>query len=151
MTKNYSSSRTLKVDWSRFHKDVGTLSEILAKKGPFERLVAITRGGLGPATLLAQMLDIKMVDTICISSYDDKIQRAGVPVLHKGLEGDGAGWLVVDDLADSGRTLASVRQMLPKAHIATVYGKPEGSPMVDSLAVPVEQSVWLIFPWDEMP
>jgi xanthine phosphoribosyltransferase len=67
----------------------------------------------------------------------------------KDVAGDGTGCLVVDDLADTGNTIRAVREMLPKAHVATVYAKPEGAPMVDTMAVAVEQSVWLVFPWDE--
>lgn len=149
MTHDYSSSRLLKIDWLTFQRDVTILAEKLAPLGPFERIIAIARGGLVPAALLARILDLRLVDTICLSSYDDKVQRSGDPLLLKGIEGDGAGWLVVDDLADSGKTLRVVRRMLPKAHVAAIYAKPEGAPEVDSLAVPVEQSVWLVFPWDE--
>jgi xanthine phosphoribosyltransferase len=39
--------------------------------------------------------------------------------------------------------------MLPKAHFATVYAKPLGAPLVDSVAVTVAQSEWLVFPWDQ--
>ena len=98
------------------------------------------------------MLEQRLVETICISSYDDKTQRDGKPVLLKSIDHEiangGEGWLVVDDLADSGKTLVAVREILPKAHIATVYAKPRGAPMVDTLAVTVNQGVWLVFPWD---
>jgi xanthine phosphoribosyltransferase len=149
MTYDYSTNQTLTIDWLTFHRDVTLLADALRPLGPFERIVAIARGGLVPAALLARMLDQRFVDTVCLSSYDDKVQRTDEPLLLKSIEGDGAGWLVVDDLADSGRTLKMVRRMLPKAHIATVYAKPEGAPQVDTLAVAVEQSIWLVFPWDQ--
>jgi xanthine phosphoribosyltransferase len=151
MTQDYSHSKTHRIDWPSFHRDVALLAENLAGKGPFTRIVAVARGGLAPAALLSRMLDLRLVDTLCIASYDEKIQRSGEPVLLKGVEaeGGGAGWLVVDDMADSGKTLKAVRRLLPKAHIATVYAKPLGAPLVDTLAVTVEQSLWLVFPWDE--
>ena len=40
-------------------------------------IVAITRGGLVPAHIIARELDIRIIDTVCISSYDDQSQRAG--------------------------------------------------------------------------
>ena len=43
-----------------------------------------------------------MIDTICVSSYDEQHQRE--PRILKGIEGSGAGWLIVDDLVDTGQT-----------------------------------------------
>ena len=62
--------------------------------------------------------------------------------------GDGDGILVVDDLVDSGRTLELIREMYPKAHMATVYAKPKGKPMVNSYVTEVSQDTWIYFPWD---
>jgi xanthine phosphoribosyltransferase len=90
-----------------------------------------------------------LVDTLCVSSYDDRVQRPGEPELLKGVEGDGEGWLVVDDLVDSGATLRLVRDMLPKAYFATVYAKPKGKALVDTTAIVVDQHLWLVFPWDQ--
>jgi xanthine phosphoribosyltransferase len=151
MSQDYTHSRTHHIDWPSLHRDVALLAGNLAAAGPFRRIVAIARGGLVPAALLSRLLGLHFVDTVCISSYDEKLQREGDPVLLKGIESEdgGAGWLVVDDLADSGNTLKMVRRLLPKAHIATVYAKPKGAPMVDTVAVTVEQSVWLVFPWDQ--
>jgi len=151
MSQDYTHSRTHQIDWPSLHRDVALLAQNLESSGPFTRIVAIARGGLVPAALLSRLLNLHLVDTVCISSYDDKLQREGEPVLLKGIEGDGAGWLVVDDLADSGNTLRMVRKLLPNAHIATVYAKPKGAPMVDTVAVTVDQSVWLVFPWDQDP
>ena len=64
------------------------------------------------------------------------------------LMGDGEGILVVDDLVDSGRTLELIREMYPKAHLATVYAKPKGKPMVASYVTEVSQDTWIFFPWD---
>jgi xanthine phosphoribosyltransferase len=64
---------------------------------------------------------------------------------------DGAGWLIVDDLVDTGVTAKVVREMLPKAHFATVYAKPAGRPMVDTYITEVSQDTWILFPWDQEP
>jgi len=60
----------------------------------------------------------------------------------------GLGVLVIDDLVDSGKTLEVVRDLLPKAHYATVYAKPKGRPMVDTFITEVSQDTWIFFPWD---
>ena len=69
----------------------------------------------------------------------------------KGVAGDGAGWLIIDDLVDTGRTAKAVRDMLPKAHFATVYAKPAGRPLVDTYITEVSQDTWILFPWDIEP
>ena len=56
--------------------------------------------------------------------------------------------LIVDDLVDTGRTAAIVRGMLPRAHFATVYAKPQGRPLVDTFVTEVSQDTWIYFPWD---
>ena len=56
--------------------------------------------------------------------------------------------LIVDDLVDTGQTARVVREMLPKAHFATVYAKPEGRPQVDTFVTEVSQDTWIFFPWD---
>jgi len=41
-----------------------------------------------------------------------------------------------------------VREMLPKAHFACLYAKPQGVPMVDTFVTEVSQDTWIYFPWD---
>jgi xanthine phosphoribosyltransferase len=44
-----------------------------------------------------------------------------------------------------------VRNLLPKAHFATVYAKPAGKAMVDTFITEVSQDTWILFPWDTEP
>jgi len=60
----------------------------------------------------------------------------------------GEGILVVDDLTDTGATAAEVRKMLPRAHFATVYSKPQGRDKIDTFVTEVSQDTWIYFPWD---
>jgi len=103
-----------------------------------------------PACIVARELGIRVVDTISVRSYDHQTQ-ADAEVLKApdaALVGAGEGVLVIDDLVDSGRTLALVRATYPKAHFATVYAKPKGRPMVDTFITEVSQDTWIFFPWD---
>jgi xanthine phosphoribosyltransferase len=99
-----------------------------------------------PASIIARELEIRVVDTVCISSYDFKDQ--GDVKILKSVDMDGDGWLLIDDLVDTGKTARLVRDMLPKAHFATVYAKPEGRPLVDTYITEVSQDTWILFPWD---
>lgn len=137
------------VSWEDLHRDARALAWRLATMPKFDRVVAIARGGLAPAAIIARELEIRYVDTVCIASYDDRSQGA-LNVL-KGISAvdDGVGILVIDDLVDSGETARAVKQMLPKAHVATVYAKPAGLEVVDTYVTQVSQDTWIIFPWDE--
>ena len=144
------------VSWDQIHRDSRALAWRLDKQGPGEdgawrAVVAITRGGMAPAMIVARELDIRTIDTISVKSYDWQKQESEAEVLKSpdaGLMGDGTGILVVDDLVDSGRTLELVRRLYPKAHFATVYAKPSGRPMVDTYITEVSQDTWIFFPWD---
>ena len=61
------------------------------------------------------------------------------------------GFLIVDDLVDTGTTARVVRALLPNAHFACVYAKPAGRDAVDSFITEVSQDTWILFPWDTEP
>ncbi|HWE71929.1 MAG TPA: xanthine phosphoribosyltransferase [Stellaceae bacterium] len=139
-------TKTFPVGWDELHRNARALAWRLFERSAWKGIVAITRGGLVPAAIVARELDIRLVDTICIASYDDRMQ--GSPVILKSVTGDGDGWLIVDDLVDTGSTARIVRDMLPKAHFATIYAKPAGRPLVDTFITEVSQDTWILFPWD---
>lgn len=139
------------VSWDQFHRDCKALAwRLVEKKSDWKGIIAVTRGGMIPAGIIARELDIKLNETICISSYDDQSQREAqiLKNIAPHLTTDGEGWLVIDDLVDTGNTAKIIRQMLPKAHLATVYAKPAGEPLVDTYVTWVSQDTWIYFPWD---
>ena len=118
-------------------------------------MVAITRGGMAPAMIVARELDIRTVDTISVKSYhsgggkaDHRRDAEVLKAPNAEMMEDGTGILIVDDLVDSGKTLELVRGLYPKAHFATVYAKPSGEPQVDTFITGVSQDTWIFFPWD---
>ena len=154
MTDRLPHEKGFHVSWDQLHRDARALAWRLDGRGPdggdWRAVVAITRGGMAPAMIVARELDIRTVDTISVKSYDNQSQ-AEAKVLKQpdaDMMGDGDGILVVDDLVDSGKTLELVRQLYPKAHFATVYAKPKGEPQVDTFITGVSQDTWIFFPWD---
>jgi xanthine phosphoribosyltransferase len=135
------------VSWDQLHRDARALAWRLLEHDYFQGIIAITRGGLVPAAIIARELDIRLVDTVCVSSYDWQDQAGEIEIL-KTVPGDGKGWLIVDDLVDTGKTAEAVRKMLPESHFATVYAKPAGRPLVDTFITEVSQDTWILFPWD---
>jgi xanthine phosphoribosyltransferase len=142
------------VSWDQFHRDARALVWRLAGVGPFEAIVCVTRGGLVPAAIVARELDIRLIETVCVSSYAYKVQgdlrvlKDVAPNIVALGGGEGRGVLIVDDLVDTGKTARVVRELLPKAHFATVYAKPMGRPLVDTFITEVSQDTWIYFPWD---
>ena len=146
VTPNPQFSRDFPVSWQELHRDAKALAWRLMETGPWTGVVAIARGGLVPAVIVARELDLRLLDTVCVASYEHQTQSE-VRVL-KAPSGDGAGWVIVDDLVDTGATARVVREHLPKAHMATVYAKPAGRPAVDTFITEVSQDTWIHFPWD---
>jgi xanthine phosphoribosyltransferase len=144
--------KSFPVSWDQFHRDARALAWRLSTAGPFEAVVAVTRGGLVPAAVVARELGIRVIETICVASYDyDKQGTISIlkSVSEKIVGADkGAGVLIIDDLVDTGATARVVREILPKAHFATVYAKPLGRPLVDSFVTEVSQDTWIYLPWD---
>ena len=138
--------KTYPISWEQLHRDSKALAWRLVEMKAWKGIVAITRGGLVPASIIARELEIRLVDTICISSYDYQ-QQAETKVL-KTPETASEGWLLIDDLVDTGKTARIVRKLYPKAHFATVYAKPAGRPVVDTFITEVSQDTWILFPWD---
>jgi xanthine phosphoribosyltransferase len=138
--------KTFPISWEQLHRDSKALAWRLVDMKPWKGIITITRGGMVPASIIARELEIRLVDTVCISSYD--FQEMGESKILKPVNIDDKDWLLVDDLVDTGRTAGIVRDMLPNAHFATVYAKPAGRPLVDTFITEVSQDTWILFPWD---
>jgi xanthine phosphoribosyltransferase len=142
------------VSWDQLHRDARALAWRLDGQGPDEgtwrAVVAITRGGMAPAMIIARELDIRVVDTISVKSYDHQLQNEAkiIKTPDASVIGDGTGILVIDDLVDTGKTIEVVRKAMPKAHVATIYAKPMGCQQVNSFITEVSQDTWIFFPWD---
>jgi xanthine phosphoribosyltransferase len=142
------------VSWDQFHRDARALAWRLNGVGPFHALVAVTRGGLVPAAIVARELGLRVIDTLCVTNYehttqtDMRVLKGVSDTVARLGSGTGEGVLIVDDLVDTGSTARVVRDLLPRAHFAAVYAKPMGKPLVDTFITEVSQDTWIFFPWD---
>lgn len=139
------------VTWDQLHRDARALAWRLLDRAPWRGIVAITRGGLIPAAIVARELDCRMIESVSVATYEEEAMLGPRVIKPPEAAGDGEGWLVVDDLVDTGTTARVVRGLLPKAHFATIYAKPKGRPLVDSFITEVSQDTWILFPWDTEP
>lgn len=144
------------ITWEDFHQDVKELAVKIKSTGEYNKIIAISRGGLLPAGILAYELDIRNSQAINISSYDNDAFNPNNDVVRRSDEdveidcqiGDADDkTLVVDDLSDSGRTFRIMRKLLPAATFVAVYSKEAGKNVVDICTRQVPDK-WIVFPWD---
>ncbi|SFN77865.1 hypothetical protein SAMN05216219_2083 [Mycetocola miduiensis] len=131
----------MKVVESGFHPDI---------------VVAVARGGLLLAGSVAYALGTRNCGSINVEFYTDVDERLPEPVLHPPLLDapalNGKNVLLVDDVSDSGRTLAMVVELLEE-HGATVrtltlYRKPRTILVPDYIWRDTDR--WITFPWSAL-
>jgi xanthine phosphoribosyltransferase len=139
------------VTWDQLHRDARALAWRVMALRPLRGIVAIARGGLIPAAIVARELDVRVIESVSVVTYDE--EEIGRPHVTKPptAAGDGEGFLVVDDLVDTGTTVRQVRGLLPRAHYCAIYAKPAGRDTIDSFITEVSQDTWILFPWDTEP
>lgn len=163
MTTAYHADASTLVDkevltWEGFGVAVRELATLVADSSfrP-DILVAVARGGLIPGGGLSYALGVKLTDAINVEFYTDVEETLPDPVLlapHLDLDSiKGRQILVVDDVADSGRTLALVLALIQQhgaeARSAVLYSKPRSEVIPDY--VWRETDRWIVFPWSAEP
>lgn len=139
----------MSLSWNEINLHSKSLARKLMDLGPWKGVIAVTRGGLVPACVIARQLGLHHIETFCISTYNDQTQ--GTTSFIKKPDGvdDGSGWLVIDDLSDTGNTFRTIRTHLPNAHYAAIYAKPKGEDAIDTYIMSVSEDTWIHFPWEE--
>lgn len=139
------------VTWDQLHRDARALAWRMMPLRPLTGIVAVSRGGLIPAAIIARELEVRLIESVSVVTYDE--EERGEPRVTKSpvAAGDGTGFLVIDDLVDTGATARVVRALLPGAHFACIYAKPAGRDLIDSFVTEVSQDTWILFPWDTEP
>ena len=137
------------VTWDMFQMHARRLSERLLPASQWKGIIAVSRGGLFPAAVLARELGLRHIETVCIASYHDHNNQGELQVLHAAqVPNGGEGFIVVDDLVDTGNTARAIRQMYPNAKFVTVFAKPAGAELVDDYVIDIPQNTWIEQPWD---
>lgn len=110
-------------------------------------IVAVARGGLVPATIIAHLLGIKDIRFIRLSSYaNDHQQSELVDTTFDEIPNTETTY-IIDDICDSGETLLYLRKKYPLAKICVVINKnqtikPDFAPITEPAGL------WINFPWE---
>jgi tripartite-type tricarboxylate transporter receptor subunit TctC len=83
---NDARTKSFPVSWDQFHRDSRALAWRLQGEGPFEACIAITRGGLVPAAIVARELNIRVVESVSVKSYDHQSQS--IPKVTKPISAE---------------------------------------------------------------
>lgn len=123
----------------------------------YDLLLVITRGGMVPACLISERIDLRDIVVAAVQFKDDEGEALDEPVFLQFPDREllaGAAVLIVDDVWDSGRTAVSVRDRVRKhaarADIAVLHYKPGDSLYPDEQPDFYAEVTgdWIIYPWD---
>ncbi|MHD0126421.1 phosphoribosyltransferase [Corynebacterium diphtheriae] len=120
-------------------------------------IVAVARGGLVPAGALSYSMGIKLSDAINVEFYTDVNETLPDPVLLEPLLDTnsirGKKVLVVDDVADSGRTLDLVLKLLENhgAEVRSAVIHAKSRSIVAPNYIWKRTDEWIVFPWSAEP
>ena len=143
-----------RMEWSEVGLAARTLAErILDDDYRPDMLLSIARGGLVVGGALAYALDVKNTFTMNVEFYVGVDERLPVPMIlppvPELVDLDEARVLVVDDVADTGRTLALVKDFcagsVGETRVAVLYEKPRS--VVRCEYVWRRTDRWIDFPW----
>ena len=147
-------------------KDISRACEHVVKNydGPeITQIVALSRGGLVPGTIIANMLGVRKLYSIGLASYE--LDKQGLPTVNQHdvyqcLPHDcvdmksGEHVLIVDDISDKGTTFEHViheHMSRYKCKVTTMalYVKPKTRYIPDLYYKMVDQEQWVVFPWEK--
>ena len=136
------------IKWEEFHQDVKNLCKQIKAQKKIDKIVAISRGGLIPAGIIAYEMDIRNCHSINIATYiGDEHKKLDKLENLEDIGEVNENTLVIDDLSDSGQTFRLLRKEYPNAYLATVYAKEKSISDVDIYSRILPDN-WIVFPWD---
>lgn len=156
MAPNGGSIKYEFVSWEHIYELTLKLAAEIEKRGAhYDCIVGVSRGGLIPARLLSDLLNLRELYVVGVVYYLEAGRRAGNPVITFPVQGEvrGKRVLLADDVADSGDSLRVAKEHLRLAGAssiatATLYCKPWSRLKPDFFAETTE--AWIVFPWERM-
>ena len=140
--------------WDEIYKMLLTLADTIRKDSFLpDLIVGVSRGGWPPARVMSDLLGNVELANIRVEFYRGVAETEDEPVITQPLSRpvEGRKVLIMDDVADTGRSLRLVRDHVEKKKanvikIATIYYKP-WSTIVPDYYVRVTKR-WIVFPWE---
>jgi xanthine phosphoribosyltransferase len=144
--------RKVKISWEKFHEDTIYISKQIYNIENIIGIVCITRGGLAPCAIISNLLNIRNIEVLGLQSYEKGETNNGeIKVLatpSQALAVEGEGWIIIDELADTGKSIEYAKKILPKAKIYTIYSKMKNNNLLNNQPIMFNQNDWICFPWE---
>jgi hypoxanthine phosphoribosyltransferase len=147
-----------RLSWSEFGTASVAMAQAVVDSGyrP-DMILAIARGGLLVAGALGYALGVKNLYTMNVEYYTGVDQRHEVPMIlpptPELVDVEAARVLIADDVADTGHTLALVKQFctgkVAEVRCVVLYEKPRS--VVQCEFVWKKTDLWIEFPWSDRP
>lgn len=141
-----------KISWERFEKDCLALAtKIIQRKLAIDRIVAIARGGLVMGRLFSDYLELP-ISGITIFSYKNMQQKKETKITETPTSSfKNQTILIVDDVADSGRTFQLAvnyfkKHQVKKIYTAALYYKSHTQFLPDFVDQKIDK--WIIYPYE---
>ena len=140
--------------WNQIYEMLLNLAEKIRKNNFIpDIIVGVSRGGWPPARVLSDLMGNSNLANVRAEFYLGVAETKGEPVLTQQVSMEVAGKkvLVVDEVADTGKSLKLVKEHIiekgaTEVKIATVYYKPWSIVKPDYYER--ETSCWIVFPWE---
>jgi hypothetical protein len=163
--------KKLYLDWTKIDQMCNKLALDILKSGfKPDYIVGITRGGLTPAVIISHLLEVPMY-TLKVSLRDgvedDCDHNCWMAEDALGYDKEPVNILIVDDINDSGATIAWIKKDWPASclpndelwttcwgsnvRFATVVNNLASTKLVSYSALEInkaEDDVWIVFPWE---
>jgi hypoxanthine phosphoribosyltransferase len=151
------------ISWDEYHQAAKKLAENY-KSDHYDAIIAISRGGLIAGTIMAHQLGIKKVYSIGVTSYGEDNDQGELEMYQKLSETDALdvkhkSFILVDEVIDSGSTLAQVKAHLQENGISPdnyktvcLYDKTDDAmsgQLIDAFYVKSSKNDWLVFPYEK--
>lgn len=132
--------------WDNFFNDAEKLARVILPNKP-QSLIVVTRGGLFLGALLSEYLNIPLIDTVCVSSYNEQ-ERQVLKIIKEARYGL-PNALIIDGIIDSGETLKHLTEKYNTKSAALFY-KPATAIIKPDYYLN-ETDKWVKFPWEVKP
>ena len=154
--------KKIEISWNMLDDDVRTLAKMIMDNGWDDcDILAISRGGLVPASMLSHYTSNQHIEVIGVKGYSDDTKNERVELWQDPYPlGDfPEKLLIVDDIVDSGDTLRFVENYIQQRtlfmekpieiNIAVLYDKDISDLNADMFVKYVPSDNWIVFPWED--
>lgn len=145
------------------YNEIHQYCEILAnrlKGGNYDSVVGVSRGGLIPATIIAEYMNVRELRTVGVHSYqlNGMVGKRSKSVLYQSCSPYLSGnVLLIDDISDTGETFKfllnhfSRNNNINKVTTCSLFVRRSSNHIPDYYHTDIIGNDWIVFPWEPDP